>query len=726
MSARSTTRMGSGSSGLNGSSRPPYISRMAFVFRVLPCLAAACWGVAAADEASPVVTRAEELHRLSRAEILSPRSVKIRGVVTYTRGPDHGDFTVQDESAGFVADAGGPTPQTRLLAPGQEVEIEGTTTLEPSPSPRVRITRLTPGPIVGLPAARRLTPGAVSAGEGHFSYIEFSSVLRNAHVDASIDPPRLVLEFGPPQRRVVAWLARFNEATLALLQPDARVQIRGTSMAWISPSLQPFASVVVVHDTSQLKLLTRAPDPESLGVTPIEELLASHPDDFKARRERTRGIVTLHRPGEWVVLQSGNNAIRTSSSGIASLNPGDEVDASGFATAEQGRIILHDAVYAHAKPVGLPTPVGVDAARLTGNSSKIDFDSHYIRIRAMLRDINHRDGATVLRMEESGTSFDAILPAKTPLPSLLRPGSSLELTGVCQLLFNTTAKPLGHNVEGFRIDLPDLRSVRILTAAPWWNQQRLTGAVIIVFVILGLSLLWVVVLRRRVAVRSNLLIREIRARHDTQLLISERSRLAADLHDTLSQTLSGAALQLEVAESLEGGPDARDHRLLARRLLDRSREELRRAVWDLTPNALVGRDLETALRNTAAELAADHACRIEVDSETALPVLPQRLVSHLFRVGQEAVHNAIRHSRATQIRIRLARREGDLEMTIEDNGCGFDPMLVPGPALGHFGLTSMRDRVQRLGGRFEIISSPRGTRLNASVPLETRSELSLP
>jgi signal transduction histidine kinase len=238
-------------------------------------------------------------------------------------------------------------------------------------------------------------------------------------------------------------------------------------------------------------------------------------------------------------------------------------------------------------------------------------------------------------------------------------------------------------------------------------------------VVLAAAVTWALALRRRAKQRSEMLVKEIRARNDAELLAAERMRLAADLHDTLSQSLSGAAMQLEVAGAMEESPEDMERHLgLARRLIDRSREDLRRTVWDLDPSALSGRDLADALRKVGREMS--EGAEVVVEEEGDLPALPERIRVHLFRASQEALGNALRHGNPTRVVVRISVEPTKVRMTVEDNGKGFDLATVPGPDEGHFGLRSLRERFARLSGECEISSGPGGTTVRVAIPLEER------
>lgn len=690
---------------------------MPFTRALIPCLALIGTGTAQ-QPPLPAITEAKELHRLTRAEMLQPRHVRIKGVLTYKRGDEFNDFAIQDQTGGFIADVQAPIPLTQSLQPGQEIEIEGYTVIEPPPAPRISITSLNPGPIVGLPSPVSLTPQALLGGAGLFSYVEFTGVIRSTRIEKDLNPHRLILDFGPPDQRLSARIARFDDKTIARLKPDARVRVRGTALAWTSVNLQPYSIFIGVHDASQIEILSEAREPSETGTVSLGRLVSSHPEGFDARRERVRGTVTLNWPGEMVIIQGEGGAIRTLPSEASQVQPGDEIDVTGFPSADNGRIILDEAVFGNPLPHRLPPPEKVAAGTLTIEASTIDREAHRILISGTLREIGRRDNHPLLRMETEGKTFDAILPDHEKIPGDLRPGAALELTGICHFIVGKNARRFAIRLDGFELQLSSLADIKILSAPPWWTPQRLAVTIAIVLFVLGLSLLWVIALRRRVAIRSAMLVREIRDRHNRDLLSEERNRLAADLHDTLSQTLSGASLQMEIADSLAGSPGAATHRHLARQLLDRSREDLRRAVWDLSPSALDRKNLAAALRSLADETNASGDTAVTLSIGPDIPRLPDRTHTHLLRVAQEAIHNALRHGPATRIDATFGKNETSLVLEIRDNGGGFDPAQAKGPVEGHFGLASMRNRIQRLGGTFTLHSSPRGTTVTATVTLQ--------
>ena len=110
----------------------------------------------------------------------------------------------------------------------------------------------------------------------------------------------------------------------------------------------------------------------------------------------------------------------------------------------------------------------------------------------------------------------------------------------------------------------------------------------------------------------------------------------------------------------------------------------------------------------ARELAGGAGVEISVEVSGAPRRLPAPLEAHLFQIGREALANAVRHARATRIRLEIRFREAGVELSVEDDGCGFEAAAAPAVAAGHFGLVGMRERAEQIGGRLRIQSHPAG------------------
>lgn len=202
----------------------------------------------------------------------------------------------------------------------------------------------------------------------------------------------------------------------------------------------------------------------------------------------------------------------------------------------------------------------------------------------------------------------------------------------------------------------------------------------------------------------------------------ERRRLAAEIHDTLAQGLTGIIAQLQVVTSIADTDPA-----LARQHLDRavalarhSLNEARRSVHDLVPVALEHDDLVGALKKTVTGWGERHGVRAEFTvTGTAEPVHDE-IAATLLRIAEEALANAGRHAGAARVGITLSFMDDELALDVRDDGRGFDPAAL-GPrrrGAGGFGLGGMRARAERIAGTVEVETEPgRGTAVCARVPL---------
>ena len=216
----------------------------------------------------------------------------------------------------------------------------------------------------------------------------------------------------------------------------------------------------------------------------------------------------------------------------------------------------------------------------------------------------------------------------------------------------------------------------------------------------------------------NLRLRQIRQRFS--LVLEERGRLAREIHDTLAQGFVGISSQLDaVAFTLNGHVDlARKHLELARKMVRHSLTEARRSVMDLRASALEGHDLPAALSEAAHQWTAGTAVQIRVNVAGENRPLPEETEQHLLRIAQEAVTNAVKHARASQVSIHLEMASGELSLRVADNGRGFEQDEAFSEVGGHFGLLGMRERAERLGGELRLHSEPgQGTEVAVTVPI---------
>src|SRR5215218_6516380 len=199
----------------------------------------------------------------------------------------------------------------------------------------------------------------------------------------------------------------------------------------------------------------------------------------------------------------------------------------------------------------------------------------------------------------------------------------------------------------------------------------------------------------------------------------ERNRLAREIHDTLAQGLAALTMQLEVADAraVESGDARLTAAVTAALAIARSTlQDARRSVLDLREAPLDGQTLRDALRAVAVEASAASLrdVRIDVVVQEAERLSPA-VERGLYRIAQQAVANAVRHSDAQRVVVRLEHRADQVVLRVEDDGGGFDPASVPPD---RFGLVGMRERARLLGGTLTVESAPGdGSVVDVRIPL---------
>ncbi|MFS8204612.1 GAF domain-containing sensor histidine kinase [Streptomyces sp. CWNU-52B] len=200
-------------------------------------------------------------------------------------------------------------------------------------------------------------------------------------------------------------------------------------------------------------------------------------------------------------------------------------------------------------------------------------------------------------------------------------------------------------------------------------------------------------------------------------IAEERSRLAHELHDAVSQKLFSLRLTAQAAAALVDRDPGRAKGELQQvaALAAEAAEELRAAVVELRPAALDEDGLVATLRTQIQVLDRAHSARVTFDSH-GVRALPAAQEEAMLRVAQEALHNALRHSGAARVDVTLARRGPGAVLRVGDDGGGFEPGMTR-RAGRHLGLVSMRDRTNGVGGTLTVQSAPgKGTMIEMEVP----------
>ena len=338
-------------------------------------------------------------------------------------------------------------------------------------------------------------------------------------------------------------------------------------------------------------------------------------------------------------------------------------------------------------------------------NGKTWIDSAYqgllVRIVAKVKDLSNAGAAhaQILVGDETHT-LPVDLGLHPEVSDRLSVDSKIEITGRCLLeAEHWQPDKIFPRLSGPIVIIRSPDDIRVIAAPPWWTPARLLGVIAVLLVALAAFF-----------VRNRFL------SHMGKMKIGERTRLAVELHDSLSQNLSAVACQVAATRgTLEASPAAAAGQLEAvEKMLQSSRTELKRCLWDLRSDALGEKTFDKAIRKALGALTAQAAIQIRFNVPRGL--FDDTDAHAVLSIIRELVSNAIVHGLAGHIRIAGDFTDGLFAFSVRDDGRGFDPDLAPGLSEGHFGLQGIRERVKKLKGELAVESTPGGpTRITVRI-----------
>jgi signal transduction histidine kinase len=273
----------------------------------------------------------------------------------------------------------------------------------------------------------------------------------------------------------------------------------------------------------------------------------------------------------------------------------------------------------------------------------------------------------------------------------------------------TNLPPGGYrfSVQAFEMNMPEKVTESSL-AIEWRPHLYRTGWFIALCTVLILAGVFAV---------YRLRLRQVHDRFEA--VLEERNRIAREMHDTVIQGCTSTSALLEAVVSLDpkGSGALRDLLDTARNQVRATVDEARRAVWNLRQRETVSPEISHLLEQMAQQVT--HSSRVPVSFKASgnAIALDRTIEYVVLMVAREAVTNAVHHAQPREIRVNVKFETDNVRMQVQDDGRGFDVeeiLAMPGV---HFGIIGMRERIEDVGGRFEINSSPgKGTQLSMEVP----------
>ena len=713
------------------------------------CLSALLWLVAESivsgqEERSDAVPSSSIATLLAQdpAEYDPATIVRTRGVVTLAV-PDRFDFAVEDDSGGIwvtalqVSDVEPWRSLRQSLRPGDEVEVTGALD-RGGYAPRIVMQAMR---LIGnrpLPEPQPADLARLFSGFDNCRRVELTGVVQGVR-DRGREWGLVV---SSAARRMLVRISKGTLSTPPEQCIDATVRFTGVVGA-VRNSRGEFLAPMLWVGLAEDMVIVNQPPSTAFAATlvPLDRIARYRFDPNSGHRLQTEGTVTSVMEGRSFSIQQGLCGVRVQTVSSPPLKSGDRVQVAGFLDMSRQTAGISDAIVQvvghEAVPAAQPISpqeiihINTEARRLGVIAQPSTYDGCLVTFPARLVEKKTAvPGMGQLVLSSGEATLSAIYEGDgfEPLRGL-EPGSELMVTGVMQVemvgdegLSSVASDPI---VKQLSLLLRSPADVQVLRTPSWWTAGRLTVALSGLAAVLAGSLLWVGLLRRQIAATTERLASEMRRRRDAALefdaSLRERNRLAANLHDTLLQSLTGIDFQLGAcrAGGQNNGEEPSTHLDVAQKMVAHAAEELRGSVWALRTMPVAGRSFRESLETIATQTCHGHPEQIAVRVAGIANDVPQFVAGNLLLVAQEALHNAVHHAGARQIEVVATGDAvaGSIDLTVRDDGRGFTPGSQLGPDQGHFGLSGMRERIERLGGTLSIQSQPgSGTTVRAVVP----------
>ncbi|MCX7413748.1 MAG: histidine kinase [Planctomycetia bacterium] len=525
-------------------------------FGLLMLLAAAV-----ADEPEAIFSRIADIRALPMVEAAEAKPVRVRGVVTLVGGDQmpKNSMVVQDETAGIWVTIKPPFDAGDLSL-GDHLEIDGVTD-RGGFAPTVLASDIRRIGTKPLPTAQPVDDERFFTGSDTCRRVEATGIVQGFRDEEGYK--RLIIERAG--RRFIATIPqKMIEHSPAELV-DATVRVTGVTTSRFNTRGEFLSPRISLHASEDL-LITRAPPSEPFAAPKVslDSIAQFHPEPLGGHRIRAEGTVTFSLPGEYFYLQEGAVGVRVQTQSREPLVPGDRVEVAGFLERGRNMAGIIEAVVQRietgppSKPVNISPDRIIEIVQQAQRSGLLakpgNYDGCLIRFPARLVDIEHTRNGGMLTLSSAGQAnlTAAIFGNQFRELQKVEPGSDLEVTGIMQVeLADSASEPSrwkNPDIDRLGLFLRSAADVVVLKKPSWWTPQRLAIALSAVVAILAGSLAWIWSLRRELAAQAARVAQEVRTRREAavefQATLRERNRLAANLHDTLLQTLAGIRFQL--------------------------------------------------------------------------------------------------------------------------------------------------------------------------------------
>ena len=678
-----------------------------------------------------VLTTAAELRQAVWSGVHEGERFSIECTVTAAMdkdNPDHSAYSIMDASGATYMKSTGKL----LIEPGAHMKMSGHIGIDEYNWQHAFIDS---AEILGkgdAPKPLPITAAQLSDASLDSRLVSMSGIVSDIVTD-EIDPRWKFVLFRSTSGPFVAAVSAEKEP----LERLVGAEVSATGVANILPYVGRRSFMIpqlLVQSENEFTITTPAPNdpfsaPKIRNAATIENLRHQSVAEVASMGlRRVDGRVLAIAAGRRMLLRTdGGQLCGAILSDVLPPQCGDAIAVAGFPETDLFKLNLNRAVWSHLSPEEsasiklaeedtVPTPLAEDFDMdiVLRDRSGALVTLHGIVVESP-SDESRADTTMILSCGGRVVPVDvwSCQGAVYDLPL----GSEIEVTGV--VLVNTENwNPLDPfpRISGFTLVPRYDGDVRVIRTPSWWTARRLAFVVAALFALIVFFSIYNRILAAVVKRRSRQLFKSEVAKIESDLRIDERTRLATEIHDAISQTLTGVSFQIDAAAKTLSTDTSASAKFLAiaRRTLLSCREELRRCIWDLRSNTLGMDDFSEAVEKTVRQGTGD--AKVSVRLAIRREQLSDSTAHALLCIVRELAVNAARHGKARNIKIAGSLDNDGIKLSVADDGCGFNPAARPGPAEGHFGLQGAKERLAAIGGTMHIESSPgKGTKVTVEI-----------
>jgi signal transduction histidine kinase len=537
-------------------------------------------------------------------------------------------------------------------------------------------------------------------------WTELEGVVRSVNTNGTM----ILMGKGGP---VTVWIG--NEPTNNLNRyTDSALRLRGV----LSLTMQD-GPMLLVPSQNFVEVEEQAKDPFKIPLRSIASLNVATTNVQWLHRARIKGAV-IYRDERSLFVQDASGGLRVQVMNSTSAQIGDWVELVGFPEEGGPSLALAEALVRITSP-GVPlNPPKLNLGDVVADK----YNGTLVRVEAYLLAQKTSGSTELLELQQGQRIFEAMLVSGHNRLSSFAAGSLLEITGVCDFELVPRSSAAKSNDESIssvpiRILMRSPADAVQLRSPPRWTWKEAAILTSGVLIILAGALFRIYLSRRRLEKQQAA--QFAFSRQILQSQESERRRIAANLHDSLGQSLLVIKNQARLAEQ-----SVSDNGMVQQRLDEISNitsqaiEEVRQITHDLRPYQLDRLGLTQAIRAVIQRVSENSTILFASHVDDIDGLFNQESEIHVYRIVQECLNNIIKHSGAVEAAVVIKKQATAISLSFRDNGRGFDASAAgsSGGLDAGYGLNGIAERARILGGKLSVDSHPgEGADLAVIIPI---------